>query len=161
MMWIISFLQKRPTDKTIRISRIMFWLILILSLYYNLIYLGKGIDTTYFDFQFFGYVLSQGITLNEDQILILKHILLLVGLPPLIMGIVGKCFLKKKYVKILQILLAITLFYISGIISESPNLDIDILIGVMWIIPLIAGITGKMVTKNCLNYGEKVTKIRV
>lgn len=61
----------------------------------------------------------------------------------------------------MQIILAITLFYISGIISESPNLDIDILIGMMGILPLVAGITGKFVTKNCLNYGEKVTKIRV
>jgi hypothetical protein len=31
----------------------------------------------------------------------------------------------------------------------------------MWVLPLFAGITGKMITTNCLKFGEKVTKIRV
>jgi len=31
----------------------------------------------------------------------------------------------------------------------------------MGIIPLFAGITGKLITTNCLKFGEKVTKIRV
>jgi hypothetical protein len=35
------------------------------------------------------------------------------------------------------------------------------LIWLMWVLPLIAWITGKCITSKCLKYKEKITKIRV
>ena len=71
------------------------------------------------------------------------------------------CLLKKKYMRIVQIIFSIILFYISSIIIEGPQLDIDSLIAFMWIFPLIAWITWKCITSNCMKFAEKVTKIRV
>ncbi len=161
MLWIVQFLQKRPSDKAIRLTRIVFGLILISSLYYNLIFLWKNVDVTFFDFSFFGFVLTQGFTLWETGALIFKYILVSLGLIPLIKWVTDICLIKQKYIRIFQIIFAIVLFYIAGIIEESPTLDIDVLIWLMWILPLLAGITGKATTKKCLNYWEKITKIRV
>jgi hypothetical protein len=41
-------MQKRPSDKTIRISRVIFGLIIILGGYYNLIYQGDNIENSIF-----------------------------------------------------------------------------------------------------------------
>ncbi|PID87502.1 hypothetical protein CSB07_00855 [Candidatus Gracilibacteria bacterium] len=149
-MGLIKFLKKRPSDKTIRISRIVFGLILIGALFYNLIYLDKAIDTEYF-----------GQEIDEKGLMIAKYIMISLGIIPLIMGVTNICLLKSKYMRIMQIFYAIVLFYVSSSIAESPDLDIDVLVGFMGLLPLIAGITGKCITKNCLRYGEKVTKIRV
>lgn len=161
MMWIISFLQKRPSDMTIRVGRIAFGLIFMGIIYYNLIVLNKSVDVTFFDFSFFGYVLSNWVTLGESGTEIFKYALMILGLPPVIMGIVNKCFLKKTQIRIVQVVFAIILFYIASIYQDSPTLDADVIIGLMGVLPLLAGITGKCVTKGCLNYGEKITKIRV
>ena len=149
---IVQFLQKRPSDRTILLGRTLFWLLYIGVMYYNLLYLGKSIDHTYLFWAF---------TLNSDQIEIVKYIMTGLGIIPLFMGISNICILKKKYVRILQICFWVLLFYIAGSIEESANLDVDILIGIMWIFPIIGGITGKCITSKCLKYKEKITKIRV
>ncbi len=150
MMWLIKFLKKRPSDKTIRISRIVFWLILIWALFYNLIYLDKAIDTEYFWQE-----------IDEKWLMIAKYIMISLWIIPLIMWVTNICLLKSKYMRIMQIFYAIVLFYVSSSIAESPDLDIDVLVWFMWLLPLIAWITWKCITKNCLRYWEKVTKIRV
>lgn len=152
MMWLIKFIQKRPTDKTILIGRIVFWLLYTGVMYYNLIYLGKGIDTEYF----FG-----ALVLDENGVLLAKYIMTAIGIVPIIMGATNICMLKKKYMRIIQVIFAFVLFYIAGNITDSPNLDFDVLIWLMWVLPLIAGITGKCITSKCLKYKEKITKIRV
>lgn len=152
MMWLIKFIQKRPTDKTILVGRIIFWLLYTGVMYYNLIYLGKGIDNEYF----FG-----ALVLEENGILIAKYITTAIGLVPIIMGATNICMLKKKYMRIIQVIFAFVLFYIAGSITDSPNLDFDVLIWLMWVLPLVAGITGKCITSKCLKYKEKITKIRV
>ena len=65
--------------------------------------------------------------------------------------------------RIIQIIFWIVLFYISWMIVPSPEavLDVDFLIWLMWILPLLAWITWKCITSNCLKYKEKITKIRV
>lgn len=150
MMWLINLLKKRPTDKTIRIWRVLFWSILISALYYNLIFLDKAIDTEYF----WQEVLEKWIT-------IWKYIMISLWIIPLIMWATNICVLKSKYLRIAQIFFAIVLFYISASIVESPDLDIDVLIWFMWIFPLFAWITWKCITKKCLRHWEKITKIRV
>lgn len=150
MMWLVKFLQKRPTDKTIRISRVLFWSILVLALWYNLIYLDKAIDTRYF---------WQDI--DEKWIIIWKYIMIFIWIIPIIIWLTNICLFKSKYMRIIQIIFAVILFYISGSIVESPDLDIDVLVWIMWILPLIAWITWKCTTKKCLRHWEKITKIRV
>jgi len=149
---IVQMFQKRPSDKTIMIARIIFWLILSLSAYYSLIYSGKEIETTLFFWL---------INLSNNWILIIKYIVVLLWLVPIIMWATNLCLLKSKYMRYVQILFWIILFYISWIIKSSPTLWVDTLYWVMWIFPLFAGITWKCITTKCLRYKQKITKIRI
>ncbi len=152
MFWIIKLLQKRPSDLTIRISRIIFGLILVLSLYYNLIIQGDKIDNNFF-----------WMDLSQQTVTYITYIFVSIWILPIFMWISNICLLKKKYFKILQILFGISLFYISSqIIPLDPDkLDVDVLIWFMWLIPIIVWVSGKFITSNCMKYKEKITKIRV
>lgn len=154
MMWLINFIQKRPSDKTILFWRVIFWLIYILAMYYSLIYNGKDIDSEY---------LFWALTLQEENKIIVKYIITFIWIVPVFMWITNICLLKSKYMRIIQIIFWIVLFYISWMIIPSPEavLDVDFLIWLMWILPLIAWITWKCITSSCLKYKEKITKIRV
>lgn len=154
MMWLINFIQKRPSDKTILWGRIIFWLIYILAMYYNLIYIGKDIDSEY---------LFWALVLQEENKIIVKYIITFIWIVPVFMWITNICLLKAKYMRIIQIIFWIVLFYISWMIIPSPEavLDVDFLIWLMWILPLVAWITWKCITSSCLKYKEKITKIRV
>lgn len=152
MMWLIKFIQKRPSDKTILSGRILFWLLYIWVMYYNLIYLNKGIDSEYFFWT---------LVLDAQWIEIAKYIMTGIWIVPVFMWLTNICLLKKKYMRIIQVIFWIVLFYIAGSIEESANLDFDVLIWFMGILPLFAGITGKCITSKCLKYREKITKIRV
>lgn len=152
MMWIVNFIQKRPSDKTILIARIIFGLLYIWVMYYNLIVLNKWIDNLY---------LFWNVELSIEQVKIAKYIMISIWIIPVLMWITNICIHKKKYVKIIQIMFWFILFYIAGSIEENPNLDFDVLIWFMWIFPLIGWITWKCITTKCLKYKEKLTKIRV
>jgi hypothetical protein len=143
-------MQKRPSDNTIRISRIIFWLILSWSLYYNLIIQWDAIKSNLFWQE-----------LTTTQLEYVKYFFISIGIIPILLGFTNICLLKKKYIRILQIILAVIIFYISSVIVEWPSLDVDSLILLMWIFPLIAWITWKCITSKCMRYAEKVTKIRV
>lgn len=150
MLKLIQFVQKRPSDITIKMTWIIFGLLLILAGYYNLIYQGDALNET-----IFGYELT-----NQASNYI-KYIIISLGLFPLWKALINKCFLAKKYIKYLQILLALLLFTASSIIKESSQLDFDTLLVLMWLLPLFSWITWKFITSKCLKYWEKVTKIRV
>ncbi len=150
MFDFLKLLTKRPSDNFIRLWRIIFGLILILSIYYNLIYQWDNIDDIIF-----------GTKLTNQNIIYIKYVLLCIWIIPIIMGVFNLCILKSKYIRIIQILFWIFLFFISSLIKESPNLDIDVLLIIMGILPLIAWITWKCITKKCLRYKQKITKIRV
>lgn len=151
IMKIAKFVTKRPTDKTIRLGRVIFWLLYMALIWYNLIYLGKPIDNIYF-----------GYLLDENELIYLKYGIWAIWLIPVLMWAFDICLLRKKYVRIVQIIFGIILIYIANwIILESPDLDVDVAIGLMSILPILAGITGKCITKTCMRYREKVIKIRV
>jgi hypothetical protein len=150
MMWFIAFMQKRPSDTVIRLGRIIFGLVLIIAFYYNLVYQGDKLENVLF-----------WQTLSNNAILTFKYILVWIWLIPLIMWAVKMCFLKKKYMRFIQIAFWIFLFYVSSIIVEWPELDLDSLIAFMWFLPLIAWITGKCIPSYCMKFAEKITKIRV
>lgn len=152
MMWIVNFIQKRPSDKTILVSRVIFGLLYILVMYYNLIILGKWIDSLY---------LFWSIELSIEQVSIAKYIMTFIWIVPVLMWVTNICITKKKFVRIIQIIFWILLFYIAWSIEESPKLDFDVLIWFMWFLPLLAWITGKCITTKCMKYKEKLTKIRV
>jgi len=151
-MWLVKLIQKRPSDKTIKIWRILFWVIYIWVMYYNLIIIWKSIDSEY---------LFWNLVLTIEQTEITKYIMTFIWIVPILIWATNICLLKKKYMKILQILFWFLLFYIAWSITESPKLDFDVLIWFMWFLPLIAWITWKCITSNCLKYKEKITKIRV
>lgn len=142
-------MQKRPSDMTVRVGRILFGLILITTLYYNLIIQWDAIETTF---------LFMNI---ENQIDNVKYALVALWIIPLFMWAVKICMLKKKYMRIIQIIFWIFLFYISWIIVEWPELDVDSLIAFMGILPLLAWITWKCIPSYCMKFAEKITKIRV
>ena len=150
MLKFIQFVQKRPSDVTIRVTWVIFGLLLILGWYYNLIYQGDALEETIFGYQ----VTTQASTY-------IKYSIMALGLFPLLKAIINKCFLAKKYIKYSQLLLAILLFTAWSSIQETSQLDFDTLLVLMWLLPLFSWITGKFITSKCLKYWEKVTKIRV
>lgn len=155
MLWLLKTLQKRPSDNTIKIARIIFGLILSLSLYYNFFYQAETniIETE---------LLFGLINLTDSSINYVMYGFTALWIIPILMWICTKmCIAKKKYVRYIQIFFAIVLFYLSSIIVETASLDVDSLITLMAFFPLIAGITGKCITSNCMKYGEEIKKIRV
>lgn len=150
MIWLVKFLQKRPSDKTIMIWRIIFWIILWWSAYYSLIY---------WTWEFQDSVFWLEISWNVS--LFLKYFLVLLWIIPILVWASNVCLLKSKYVRIWQIIFAIVLFFFSAIIKETANLWIDTLLWIMWLFPLFAWITWKCITTKCLRYWQKITKIRV
>lgn len=152
MMWFIKFMQKRPSDTTIRISRVVFGLILIIALYYNLIFQATPNEIQ-------SNLFWQEV--SETNLEYIKYVLIWLWIIPVIMWATKICILKKKYMRFVQIFFAIVLFYISSIILEGPELDVDSLIAFMGIFPLIAWITWKCIPSYCMKFAEKITKIRV
>ena len=154
MIGLIKILQKRPSDITIRIWRIIFGLILILGWYYNFFY---QVDVNTIE----TILLFWLVNLTTKSTIYLQYIIIALWIMPLFMSISNCCLLKKKYIRIIQIIFAIILFYISAIITEWPSLDFDSLLAFMWIFPLIWWITWKFITTKCLKYKEIIKKIRV
>lgn len=150
MMWFIKLLQKRPSDKTIKIGRIIFGIILSWSLYYNLVYQADALETSFF-----------WMELNDSTINYIKYAFSALWIIPIFMWVTNICLVKKKYMRYIQIFFAIVLFYISSKIVSWADLDVETLIFLMAFLPLIAWITWKCITSNCMKYKEKIQKIRV
>lgn len=154
MLWFIKFMQKRPSDNSIIIGKIIFGLILSWSLYYNFFHQAE--TNTISNELLFGLV-----KLTEQTSIYLMYFFCALWLFPIIMWVSKACVAKKKYIRYAQIFFAFTLFYLSIIIVETPTLDVDSLMFLFALFPLFAGITGKCITSNCLKYGEEIKKIRV
>lgn len=152
MLWFIKFLQKRPSDKTIIIGRILFWLIYMSAMYYNF-FIQENPNTL--ENVFFWQEVS------EQSIIYISYFIIAIWIVPVIMWATNICVAKKSIMRIVQIIFGISLFYISSKIVEGPNLDVDSLVFFMWLLPFFAWITGKCITSKCMKFGEKVTKIRV
>jgi hypothetical protein len=152
MMWFVKFMQKRPSDLTIRLGRVIFGLVLVWVLYYNLIVQGDKIDNNFF-----------WVDLDPQIVEYIKYFFVWIWIIPILMWLFNLCLFKKKYVRIIQIVFGVMLFYIANqILPLNPDdLDVDVLVGFMWILPLLAWITWKCITTKCMKYKEKITKIRV
>ena len=150
MFELLKILQKKPSDKSLKLFKIIFWIIFVWATYYNLIYQGDKLNSTIF---------WQEINSNTE--IYIKYSIIALWIIPIIMWLTKICLLKRSHMRIVQILIAILFFYISSIIEKSPDLEIDTLIWFMWFFPLIGGITWKCITSNCMKYKEKITKIRV
>jgi hypothetical protein len=113
---------------------------------------GDKIDTNFF-----------WVELTPQVVEYIKYFFVWVWIVPFIMWVTNICLLKKKYIRIVQWVFGIMLFYIANQILplDSDALDVDVLIWFMWILPLVAWITGKCITTGCMKYMEKITKIRV
>lgn len=172
MYKFIEFLRKRPSDKTIRIWRIIAWLIIILLLSIN--------------FNEYRFNLPLALKSNE---LYFKYALFILWLVPIFMWATNICLAKRKYVKMIQILFWIMLIIVWNNIyfekaventkpetsqswsvslsdltadkKKSEPINIWFYIALLWIIPIIAWISGKCITSWCLKYKEVITKIRV
>ncbi len=150
MLWFIKFMQKRPSDNTIKYGRIAFGVIYSTALYYNLIIQWDAIDSEIFF-----------TTVSESSLEYIKYWFISLWIIPIFMWASNVCLLKKKHMRYLQVFFAVILFYISANIVEGPSLDVDSLIWLMALFPLFAWITWKCITTNCMKYKEKITKIRV
>ena len=150
MFELLKILQKKPSDKSLKLFKIIFWIIFVWATYYNLIYQGDKLNSTIF---------WQEINSNTE--IYIKYSIIALWIIPIIMWLTKICLLKRSHMRIVQILIAILFFYIFSIIEKSPDLEIDTLIWFMWFFPLIGGITWKCITSNCMKYKEKITKIRV
>ena len=150
MMKFLQLLTKRPKDTTILRGLIVFWLLISLANYYNLIYQGDALET-----QFFWQ------TLDANVILIIKYIFVAIWLVPIYLWITKQCILKKKHMRYLQWAFWILLLYMSSKVVETPKLDVDALLFLLAFPAIIAWITGKCITSTCMKYKEKIQKIRV
>ena len=152
MMWLVKIFQKRPSDKTIKIGKILFWLLLVWSLYYNLIYQAEinTLETNFF-----------WMDVSESTIKYITYAFIAMWIIPVYTAVTNVCLLKKKYMRYVQVFFWITILYASGKVVETASLDIDSLLLLMWLLPLAAWITWKCITSNCMKYKEKITKIRV
>lgn len=168
MLKFIEFLKARPSDKTIRISRIIFGLIILLLLW----------------IEFNSYKLNIWDTLwiYEEYI---KYFLFILWIVPLIFWVFDPCILKRKKLKLVQIAFWIVLIVVWNLIYfeeikiqnvESETIDVSelnstetqkdpvniwFLMAFLWILPLLAWISWKCITQKCFKYWEVITKIRV
>lgn len=152
MFEFIKFLQKRPTDKTILIWRVLFGLIYITTMYYN--FFIQEMPNTLENVMFWQEISANTLTYITYGIIALWIV-------PIIMWVTNLCIAKKKYMRIVQVIFGIVLIYISTKIVTWPDLDIDSLVFFMAFLPLIAGITWKCITSKCMKYAETIKKIRV
>ena len=149
MIWLVKLLQKRPTDISIRLFRIVFWLLLSWSAYYSLIYMNWWLEDDIF-----------WVPIVNFEIYV-KYFYVSLWIVPIIMWITNICLLKTKYMRILQIIVAFIIFVASENIASTPDLWAWELFILLWFIPLIAWITWKCITSKCLRYKEVIKKIRV
>jgi len=154
MMWLVKLLQKKPKDSTIRIFRIVFSLLYIFLLV-NVFFLNKWqIETILFFWL---------IKLPNTQLYLNIYHYTLIGfwIFPLLMWLFNISFLKSKYLRITQIIFWIFLFYLANLLPTSAWLNEANGIALMWIFPILAWITWKLITTKWKKFKEKIQKIRV
>lgn len=149
-MNFLQLLMKRPTDKNIRIWKVLFGLIIAISAYVTFFINGVNISDNAF-----------GQALSESTKDIIKYALVVIGTIPVITGAFDINVIERKYSRIIQIFCGIILFWYSSTIVGGAKLWVETLYFLLAFIPLVGGITGKFITKKGLKTGQKITKIRV
>ncbi|MDD5377006.1 MAG: hypothetical protein PHH16_02705 [Candidatus Gracilibacteria bacterium] len=173
MFKLVEFFQKRPSDRTILFGRMFFGLIIA-------ILLGLNLDNI---------TLHLPETLKSYETGIIYG-LFIFAIVPFLMGATNICITKRKYVKMIQIAFGFALILSGNLLidtktsvpqnptaatqsgsldygtiaqskSSAKPIDVGFWIALLGILPLLAGVTGKCITKKCLKYGEVIKKIRV
>lgn len=147
-LWILA---KRPSDRFILVSRAMFGVVIWAVLYYNLIYLNKAIELQYF-----------GYDLTSYELYIKYGITALMSIPPFLLWITGYPLLMKNKMRMLQAFCGFLLIYVGTfVVVDTPGMDFDFVLNLFGFFAILVWISGKMITKKGLRFGEKVTKVRV
>lgn len=135
------------------------------------------------------YALPFASALGEPNATYAEYALALLVLVPGAVAASGCCVAKRKHVKLAQIAGAVALFALAATVTDTrpmpeiPKADAGTAVSASslasntdsaprgpdvgsWLallawLPLLSGITGKMVTQKCLKHGETITKIRV
>ena len=150
MMNFLQLLMKRPSDKNIRIWKVLFGFIIALSAYLTFFVNGVDIQETAF-----------WASLSLTMQFMIKYWLIALWIIPMVTGALDINIIERKYTRIIQILYAFALFWYSGMIIGGAKLGMETLYFLLAFIPLVGWITGKFLTKKGLKAGQKVTKIRV
>lgn len=170
MLKFVKFIQKRPSDTTIRSVR---------GLY--AVALAAFLGLTHAD-----YVLPFASGLGEPNATYAEFALALLVLVPGMVAAFGLCVAKRKNVRLMQFAGSVFLFVlaasaspvvptpaastgslsasdlVSPARSETPSpVNVSGWLKLFAILPLLSAITGKMVTEKCLKHGEVIKKIRV
>ncbi len=173
MFKFIEFLKKRPSDKTIRLIKILMGLLIIALLW------------IYFE--------DFSLPIAGKYEIYAKYSIFILGIMPLLGGITGLCIAKRKIVRIMQLIMGILFIVVGNLITikslEAPvisakpittswaldynaiaaekkttpskPLNIGTIIAWLSIFPLFWAATGKCITEKCLKHGEVIKKIRV
>ncbi len=175
MLKFIEFLRSRPSDATIRSVRALFGLSL------GALFVLAAPD----------YALPFASALGEPGATYAEYALGALAVLPGAVAMAGWCAMKRSHVRRAQIAGAVFLFALSfsvtdtrpvpevarepetGTLSASElagapeqtsapaGIDVAFWLGLLGWLPLLSGMTGKMVTEKCLKYGETIQKIRV
>lgn len=150
IMNFLKLLMSRPSDATIKKSKIILGLLLILIGVVAFYVQDLSLENSIF-----------GITLSSDAKMILSYIIIAVGFIPLIIGGFDINILSRGYTRILQIVFGVFLMLLSGIFIDTATLSVDIFYFLLGLVVFFIGISGKFITQKGLKYGQKITKIRV
>ena len=152
LLKIAQFLQKKPTDITIRILRVVLPALTIL-----LLILSR--ETSKFSF---------GESLSQYEMYISYILSVLFIIPAIAFGAAGLCGFKKGTMKKLQMIGGLFIWFIAITLEAKPETKgiIPMWTIELWLVLygsycLIGGITGKLITESCIKYKEVIKKIRV
>jgi hypothetical protein len=167
MFQLIEFFKKRPSDMTIRIIRILFSLGIA-----SLLVLTAGDYTLPFQPYYEAYALYAKYALAAVFVL---H--------AIVFGFVGICFCKRTTMKRIQMIVGLLMIIagnLMGTVEVQPTVpagstvslsslgnetrepvDTGFYVALLGFLPLLSGITGKMIMSKCMKHGEAITKIRV
>jgi hypothetical protein len=142
--------MKRPTDKQVRMAKIVLGIMLILTGIVAFNVERLALENSVF-----------GIALNDNVKIYLSYAIMAIGIIPLVLGGLDINVLSRGRTRILQIVFGVLLMIISGMFVDTASLSVNIFYFLFGLIVFFAGITGKAITKKGLKAGQKITKIRV
>lgn len=174
MLKFIEFLKKRPKDSTIRIWRIIVWLLILFLIWIH--------------FQDLRVELLSAWT-SAETVLYIKYSLFILWILPILFWVINPCIAKRKYIKIAQIIFWLILIIlwnnitaekpivvedkviansgsidvaeITSKVNESKPINVWFFIALIWFLQIIAWVSGKCITSKCIKHWETITKIRV
>ena len=139
MMKLLGLIMKRPTDKQVRMAKIVLGIMLILTGIVAFNVERLALENSVF-----------GIALNDNVKIYLSYAIMAIGIIPLVLGGLDINVLSRGRTRILQIVFGVLLMIISGMFVDTASLSVDIFYFLFGLIVFFAGITGKAITKKGL-----------